>query len=151
MAETLEPIIKKHPFFKDLDQKYLDLIVGCASNVRFKEGDLIMKENDPANKFYIVREGMVAIDIPTGSSDTVTVQTVGAGDIIGWSWLIPPHHYKFNCRAVKDIRAIAFDGRCLRGKCEQDTGLGYELMKRLAAIFTQRLEAARKQILSLSS
>ncbi|NQT32469.1 MAG: cyclic nucleotide-binding domain-containing protein, partial [Candidatus Omnitrophica bacterium] len=62
--KTLEPILKKHPFFKDLEQEYLDFIVGCASNVVFKEGEIIMKENDPADKFFLIREGMAAIDIP---------------------------------------------------------------------------------------
>jgi CRP/FNR family cyclic AMP-dependent transcriptional regulator len=145
--ETLEPILKKHLFFKGLEQEYLDFIVGCASNVVFKEGEIIMKENDPADKFYLIREGTVAIEI----TRTVTIQTLHGGDILGWSWLIPPYRYRFNCRAVEKVRAIALDGKCLREKCEKNHDLGYELLKRLTSVFTQRLEATRKQIISLTS
>jgi len=149
--KTLEPILKKHPFFKDLEQEYLDFIVGCASNVVFKEGEIIMKENDPADKFFLIREGMAAIDIPISERRIITIQTVGAGDIVGWSWLIPPYRYRFNCRIVEDTRAIVLDGKCLREKCEKNHDLGYELLKRLTGVFTQRLEATRKQIISLTT
>ncbi|MFH1552247.1 MAG: cyclic nucleotide-binding domain-containing protein [Candidatus Omnitrophota bacterium] len=145
--ETLEPILKKHPFFKDLEQEHLDFIVGCASNVVFKEGEIIMKENDPADKFYLIREGMVAIEI----THTITIQTLQGGDILGWSWLIPPYRYRFNAKVVEKVRAVALDGKCLREKCEKNHDLGYELLKRLTSVFTQRLEATRKQIISLTT
>lgn len=149
--KTLEPILKKHPFFKDLDQEYLDFIAGCASNVVFKSGEIIMKENDPADKFFLIREGMVAIDIPISRKKAVTIQTVRQGEIVGWSWLIPPYKYRFTCRVVEDVRAIVLDGKCLREKCEKSHDMGYELLKRLAGVFTQRLESARIQIVSLNT
>ena len=149
--KTLEPVLKKHPFFKDLKQEYLDFIVGCASNVQFKEGEIIMKEDDPADKFYLIREGMVAIDIPITKNHVITIQTITDGNILGWSWLIPPYRYKFNGRVVKDIRAIVLDGKCLREKCEKNHDMGDELLKRLASVFTQRLESTRKQIVSLTT
>ena len=145
--ETLEPILKKHPFFKDLQQEYLDFVVGCASNVVFKKEDIIMKESDPADKFYLIREGTAAIQI----TSSITIQTLHGGDILGWSWLIPPYRYRFNCRAVEKVRAIALDGKCLREKCEKNHDLGYELLKRLTSVFTQRLEATRQQIISLTT
>ena len=145
--KTLEPILKQHPFFKDLKQEYLDFIVGCASNVVFKEGEIVIKENDPADKFYLIREGMVAIEI----TRSITIQTLQGGDILGWSWLIPPYRYRFTCRVVENVRAIALDGKCLREKCEKNHDLGYELLKRLTGVFTQRLEATRKQIISLTT
>ena len=149
--KTLEPILKKHPFFKDLEQEYLDFIAGCASNVVFKEGEIIMKENESADKFFLIREGMVAIDIPVTKERVITIQTVREGDIVGWSWLIPPYRYRFNCRIVEDVRAIVLDGKCLREKCEKNHDMGYELLKRLAGVFTQRLESTRKQIVSLTT
>lgn len=145
--KTLEPILKEHPFFKDLKQGYLDFIVGCASNVRFKEGEIILREEEPADKFYLIRDGKVAIYI--AQPETITIQTIGKGEILGWSWLVPPYRYRFTARAVEDTRAIALDGRCLRGKCEENHEMGYELMKRLVNIFTQRLEATRIQLLDI--
>lgn len=147
--KTLEPILKEHTFFKDLEQKYLDFIVGCASNVVFKAGEVIVKEGEPANRFYLIRHGKVAIYIAQPRS--ITIQTIKEGDILGWSWLIPPYYYRFSAKTVEDTRAIALDGRCLRGKCEENKDLGYELMKRLVNVFTQRLEATRLQLLDMYS
>jgi len=147
--ETLKHILEEHPFFTNLRPEYLDFIVGCASNVRFKEGDVILKEDQEADKFYLIRVGMVAIDIVASKYRHITIQTIHEGDILGWSWLIPPHRYRFNARAVEDTRAIALDGKCLREKCEENHDLGYELLKRLASVFTQRLELTRKQLLDI--
>ncbi len=144
---TLEPILKEHPFFKDLKSEYLDVIVGCASNVRFKAEEVILREGEPADKFYLIRHGKVAIYIAKPRS--ITIQTIREDDILGWSWLIPPHRYRFSARAVEDTRAIALDGKCLRGKCDENHEMGYELLKRLVSIFTQRLEATRLQLLDI--
>jgi len=145
--ETLEPILKRHPFFKDLDQKHLDFIVGCASNVRFKKGEVILKEQGLADKFYLIREGR--IDIFIAKPRSITIQTIHEDDILGWSWLIPPHRHRFSARALEDTRAVALDGRCLRGKCETNHEMGYELLKRLVSVFAQRLEATRLQLLDI--
>lgn len=147
--ETIESIIRGHVFFKDLKEEYLALIVGCAKNVIFKEGEIILEEGKPADYFYIIRSGLVAIEIQIGTHNPITIQTISEGDILGWSWLIPPHNNRFNCRAVKPTRTIAFDGKCLRGKCEENHDLGYDLLKRLARVFAQRLEATRLQLINL--
>jgi CRP-like cAMP-binding protein len=79
----------------------------------------------------------------------VTIQTVGPGELLGWSWLMPPYRWHFDARALEQTRALSFDGTCIRNKCETDHRLGYELMKRLAYVFTQRLEASRLQLLDV--
>jgi CRP-like cAMP-binding protein len=145
--ETLEPILKAHSFFQGLEQKYFDFIVGCASNVRFKADEVILQEGEPADKFYLVRAGRVAIYIAKPSS--ITIQTIHEGDILGWSWLIPPHRNRFSARAVEDTRAIALDGKCLRNKCENNHDLGYELLKRIVNVLSERLEATRVQLLDI--
>ena len=127
---TIESILKEHSFFKDLPSKYFDFIVGCASNVVFKKGEVILKEGQSEDKFYVIR---------------------GGGDILGWSWLIPPYRYRFSAEAVENTRAVVLDGKCLRGKCEKNSDLGYELLKRLMSVFTQRLEATRLQLLDVYS
>lgn len=145
--ETLDQILKKHSFFKDLPSQYLDFIVGCASHVVFKKGEVILKEGEPADKFYVIRGGLVSIY--TGHRSHIAIQTIHEGDILGWSWLIPPHRYRFSAEAVENTRALALDGKCLREKCEKNSELGYELLKRLIGVFTQRLEAARLQLLDI--
>ncbi len=147
--ETLERIIAEHPFFAGLDAAYLRLLVGCASNVRFEAGAYICREGDEAHEFYLIRAGRVALEIFSPHRKAIVVETLGEGDILGWSWLLPPYHWKLNAHAVEGTRAIALDGKCLRTKCEENRDLGYELLKRFAQIIERRLEATRWQLLDV--
>ena len=147
--ETLEPILAEHPFLKGLESRHLQLIVGCASNVRFDAGQFIFREGEEANQFYIIRKGKVALDVHSPERGSVIIDTLGDGEVLGWSWLIPPYHWRFDAHAVELTRAIALDGKCLRNKCEEDHGLGYELLKRFAHIIEQRLQATRLQLLDV--
>lgn len=147
--ETLERIIAEHFFFSDLDQASLNLVVGCASNVRFTAGTYIFKEGDEANAFYLVREGKVALEISAPQHKPIVVDTLDAGDILGWSWLLPPFQWKFDAHATTGVRAIALDGKCLRGKCEENHDLGYDLLKRFTKIIERRLEATRYRLVDV--
>ena len=147
--ETLERIIAEHPFFADLEPKFTELMVGCASNVRFKKGDYIFREGDPANTFYLVREGKVAVETIAPQHGPIIVATLQAGEILGWSWLLAPYRWKHQARVQDNVRAIALDGKCLRGKCEENHDLGYEILKRFARIIEQRLESTRLQLLDV--
>lgn len=147
--QTLEPYLAEHPFLKGLDLHHLKIIVGCASNVRFDAGQYILREGEEANNFYIIRHGIIAVELFAGERGTITIQTIGEGEILGWSWLIPPYRWRFDAKAVELTRAIALDGKCLRNKCEQEHDLGYELLKRFTHVITQRLEATRLQLLDV--
>lgn len=147
--ENLEKILVQHPFVQGLPAEHIQLIVGCAKNVVFEPGKYLFKENEEANSFYIIRTGKVAIEIYSPDVGSIIVQTLGEGDILGWSWLIPPYQWRFDARAVELTRVIELDGTCLRNKCETDPKLGYEIMKRLANVFEQRLDAMRMQLLDL--
>jgi CRP-like cAMP-binding protein len=147
--KTLEPVLSEHPFLKGLEAHHLQLIVGCASNVVFQEGQFVFRANEEAKQFYVIRHGKVAVDIFSPERGPVTIQTLGEGEILGWSWLIPPYHWHFDARAIELTRAIVLDGACLRQKCEQDHDLGYELLKRFAHIMEQRLQAMSMQLLDV--
>ena len=144
--QSLEPYLAEHPFLKGLEPNHLKILVGCASNVRFDVGQFILREGEEANNFYIIRHGKVAIELFAAERGAITIQTIGEGEILGWSWLIPPYRWRFDARAVDLTRAIALDGKCLRTKCEQDHNLGYELLKRFAHVIALRLEATRLQL-----
>jgi CRP-like cAMP-binding protein len=149
MQTTLEPILSAHPFLQGLDQPVLALIVGCASNVRFDAGQYLFREGEEASEFYIIREGLVSVEIHVPERGSVTLQTVAAGGIVGWSWVFPPYRWHSDARAVEPIRAIALDGACLRMKCEEIPRMGYELMKRFARVLDESLQASRLQLLDL--
>jgi len=147
--ETLEPILSEHPFLKGLDPRIIQLIVGCASNLRLNAGEYLFREGQEAGQFYIIRHGKVAIELAAAQRGVINIQTVGEGEILGWSWLIPPYSWRFDGRAVELTRVIALDGKCLRAKCEEDHQLGYEFLKRFSHIIAQRLDATRLQLLDL--
>ncbi len=148
-TQTLEHIIAEHPFFADLESYYTSLLVSCASNVRFQAGQYILREGEEANEFYLIRHGQVAIEINPPHRKPIIVDTVGEGEILGWSWLLPPYLWRFHARADTATRAIALDGKCLRNKCEQNHDLGYELLKRFSHILNRRLDATRIQLLDV--
>jgi CRP-like cAMP-binding protein len=148
-VRTLEPLLRGHEFFRDLDPGYVGLLVGCASNVRFAEAEFLFREGEPAAEFFLIREGKVTIEIAAPGRGRITVQTVSEGGVVGFSWLLEPHRYVFDGRAVSQVRALAMDGVCLRGKCEQDPRLGYALMQRFARLAVTRLQAARLQLLDV--
>lgn len=149
MTTTLEPIIRQHPFFEGLEDRHLAIIVGCAKNVRFEEKEMLFQEGDDADWFYLIREGMVAIEIVVPQKGSTTVQTIQQGEVVGWSWLFHPYKWQFDARALELTRALAFDAKCLRTKCDKDHDLGYELFRRFSKIVTDRLEATRLQLMDL--
>ena len=150
-THDLKPYIAEHPFFEGLAPEYIELIAGCAKNVVFEAGSYVFKQATTAEWFYVLRDGHAVVEVPSGRGSSLRVSTLGAGDILGWSWLIPPYVYQFDARAVEKTRAVALDGECLRGKCETDSDLGYELMKRFSTVMTTRLQEARLQLIDMYS
>ena len=145
----LEGILAEHPFFCGLDPRYLQLTAACAWDVHFNAGDLIFREGDQANNFYLIRQGKIALELSAPGRGSLTVQTLEDGEILGYSWLIPPHYYKFDGRAVTATHAIILDGAWLRAKCEEDHELGYQLMSRFALILGHSLAATRFRLLDV--
>lgn len=148
-TETLKTLLAEHPFVRGLDSRYIDLLVGCASNVCFQPGEYIFREGGNADQFYLLRHGRATIEIYAAERGSITVMTVGEGEVLGWSWLFPPYRWMFDAKALELTRAIALDGKCLRQKCERDHELGYELMKHSMQVAVQRLQATRLQLLNL--
>jgi CRP-like cAMP-binding protein len=147
--QTLETILAEHPFFKDLSPQYMHLITGCASNVRYASGAYIFREGEDATNFYILRHGKVALETYVPQHGPVIIETIEAGEVLGWSWLFPPYRWHFSARVVEPTRAIALDGVCLRQKSEEDHDFGYELLKKVAHIMMERLQATRMQLLDM--
>ena len=147
--ETLAELIASSPVFAGLSEDDLALIAGCAQNAGFADDALLFREGDDADVFYVVRRGRVAFELHTPDRGGLVIDTADPGDVVGWSWLFPPYRWHFDARASGDVRAIAFDGACLRGKCADDTRLGYELMQRFAAVMIDRLQHTRFRLLDV--
>jgi len=149
MIHGLESIVREHPFFRELPDKHLEFITGCAKNVNFPENHLIFREGDPADEFYFIRQGLVAVELHIPSRGATTLQTVTEGEILGWSWVSPPYRWHFGARTLLSTHALAFDANCLRTKCEEDHDLGYEILKRFVNVISERLDATRFQLLDI--
>ncbi|MGO9674341.1 MAG: cyclic nucleotide-binding domain-containing protein [Methylocella sp.] len=148
-VEDIEHIVKEHPFFAGLAPEHGQLVAGCARNHRFDAGQYLFREGDLANEFFLVRHGKVALEIGSPGHAPIVFATLGEGEIVGASWLVPPYCWMFDARAVTLTRAIGIDAACLREKCEADHDLGYEMMKRFLPILVKRLHATRLQILDV--
>jgi CRP/FNR family transcriptional regulator, cyclic AMP receptor protein len=139
------------PFFAEMSEKHRAVLAGCATNVHFDAGEFLVLEGKHAETFFIVRSGNVAVEMAAPTRGSVTIETLGDGDVLGWSWLIPPYTWRFDARAVTPVSAISFDALCLRQKCEADPAFGYEVLRRFTEIIAQRLTATRMQLMDVYS
>ncbi len=149
VVQTLTAILEQHPFAGDLEPKYVRALAGCAQNVQFDAGGYLWRQGDQADVFYLIRTGQVALEILVPHQGPLRVETINGGEVLGWSWLVPPYRWHFDGRAVTAVRALALDGNCLRRKCEEDHGLGYQVLKRFAPVIADRLTATRLKVLEL--
>jgi CRP-like cAMP-binding protein len=148
-VRTIRELVGEVRVFDGLSDDQLELIAGCGVNTPFRAGQYLFREGDEANAFYAIRKGAVALEIAAPARPPLVIETLHDGDVLGWSWLFPPHRVRFDARALDDVHTIAFDGACLRGKCDTDHDLGYELMRRFAQIVLDRLQATRIRLLDV--
>lgn len=146
--QDLERSVAAHPFLMGMSPHHIRLIVDCAIATHFDKGQVIFREGETANRFYLIEQGKVELEASAGSGEPVTIDVIRDGDLLGWSWLFPPYVWHFSARAVEPTTAIFFYGTVLREYCEQDQALGYELFKRMSEVMTRRLQGARVRLLN---
>ena len=144
--KSLDSILGELPFFAGLDDEHARLVAGCARNCRFEAGQYLFHEGDPANEFFLIREGKVALDVVAPGQEPIVFSTLGEGEVVGASWLVPPYRWMFDARATSPTHALGIDAACLRHKCEEDHDFGYMMMKRFLPVFVKRLHATRLQM-----
>jgi CRP-like cAMP-binding protein len=145
-SRALAVAIAEHPFLRDLSPDHLRVLADNAMRVQFEAGDFIFREGDPANRFYLIESGQVALESRSAEEPPVVIQTIGPGDVLRWSGLFPPYYWHFDARATEATGAIFFYGTRLREQSEDDHDLGYVLMTRVTSVVIQRLQATRKQL-----
>ncbi len=145
----IEALLEQVPELRGLAQEDRTLIAGCGRIRAFDAGELLFREGTPADRFYVLRHGRLALENHVHGRGNVSVATLGPDEIAGWSWLVPPYEWHLDGRALERGSAIEFDGACLRGKLEEDPRLGFEVMRRFAAIILTRLQQTRVQMLDV--
>jgi CRP/FNR family cyclic AMP-dependent transcriptional regulator len=140
--------VAEHPFLRGLSDSHLTTLASVAMRLHFAPGDVIFRQGDPANRFYLLIKGKISLSADHEES-SVLVQTIGAGEVLGWSWLFPPYYTHYEARAIKPTEAMFFYATRLRELCDEDHDLGYELLRRVSQIVVERLHAAQLQLIHL--
>ena len=148
-TEPMETRVALHPFLAGMSRVHLALLTDCAMGVQFKKDDVIFREGEHANRFYLLETGEVILSAENSSGDPVAIDTIGAGDLLGWSWMFPPYTWRFSARATRPTKAIFFYGTILREYCERHPSLGFDLLKRMSAVMNRRMQAARDKMVAI--
>ena len=138
-----------HPFLTGMSRPHLALLADCAIATHFEKGQTILRKGEFAEGFYLIESGEVVLESGEESGEPVVVNTIRAGDSLGWSWMFPPYVWRFTAIAIEPIDAIFFYGTTLREYCEKDHSLGYELLKRTSRVMLKGLQATRDRMLSI--
>jgi CRP/FNR family transcriptional regulator, cyclic AMP receptor protein len=145
---ALNETITKHPFFRGMPPEHLVLLSEGAREATLNAGEVLFREGEPANQFYLIESGTIALEAHQTAAGATLIQKLGAGEVLGWSWLFPPFIWHFQARAVEPTRVVVLSGAHLLITAERNRDFGYELMKRLAQVVIHRLQATRKQLLA---
>jgi CRP/FNR family cyclic AMP-dependent transcriptional regulator len=144
--KTFNERILEHPFSKGLSQEYAAELTVGAREVCFTQGEILFRENEPANRMFLVESGKIAVEAYISTDEVFFIQQLGPGDVLGWSWFYPPYRWHLRAHALEPSTAIELNGGHLLVAAERDKAFGYELMKRVARVLVNRLQAARKQL-----
>lgn len=149
MTMNMRALLETHPFTKGMNDDAVELIAGCARNVTFEQGERLCAEGQCADTFYLLRRGGVSIKVHAPGRGSIVIETVGPGEVVGWSWMVPPYLWTFDAEATESVGCIAIDGVCLRAKALSDPALGFALLSKVAETLLARLQATRMRLLDL--
>jgi CRP/FNR family cyclic AMP-dependent transcriptional regulator len=147
---TVIETLSSHPFLTGFTPQQLEMLSGMACEASFGKNELIFRQGDHSSFFYLLLEGTVALEVPLPNR-TIRIQTVGAGEELGWSSLMTPMSKQFQARSLEPVHAVAFDGARLRAVCENECQLGYALMRRVLEVVAERLQNTRLQLVDMYS
>jgi len=139
-AETLPD----HPLFVGLSVPFRQILAESAIRADFESGDTVVEAGEPANGFFLVIKGLIDLETP-GSQKPTRVQTIAAGDIMGWSWLFPPYYWHFNAVAREPVKTIFFFGSRLHRQCDLNHDFGYALVKGMSQFLIGHLRSDRER------
>lgn len=149
MSEITVATLTRHPFLRDLADEHAGLLAGVAKQVRIPAKQRLFEEGDVADRFWLINGGPVSLDLLVPGKGHMIVETLGMGDVLGWSWLFPPYRWRFGAVARGPFEAVEFDGRAVRRMCADDKALGYELTNRFLAVVLHRLQATRMRLMEV--
>lgn len=141
---TLEP--ESHSFLRGLLPEQRAALRSIANRRQFRPGEVILRQRERADQFYLIEEGRVSLDYDLPRQHRVKIQEMGPGEALGWSWLAPPNHWQFSATAIDSVTASVFPVEALRDLFACEPSLGYALMERAAQALLERLQATRHKL-----
>lgn len=148
-TEDVAQYLPTHHFFAGLAPSTVEVLAQCATEATANAGEYLFREGEPADHFYAVRSGRIAIELHTPAGGGAVLDTAHEGDVVGWSWLVPPYRWAFDARATEPSAVVVFDAATLRTACDADPGVGYALARRVAQVMSHRLQSARVRLLDM--
>lgn len=139
--------LRDNPIFTGLEPAELEFLADAATTQHMEPGHVVFRLGERAKNFYLILSGEVAIEIPAIEGPTLFLQHLKPGQVLGWSWLIPPYQWSFAARAEKPVDVICFDGEAVLARCESDSKFGYHLLRAFSAMMSERLGHARRRIM----
>jgi CRP/FNR family transcriptional regulator, cyclic AMP receptor protein len=150
MMEVTAAALATHPFLHGMSRDQLSVLAEAASDVRFPARHRLFEEDGNATRFWLIQSGHVSLDLQVPGEGPVVIETIGMGELLGWSWLFPPFKWAFGAVAATPVEAFEFDAPAVREACAADPGLGYELNQRITRVLAKRLQATRIRLISRS-
>lgn len=144
---SIEKFLSRHEFFQGLEEDDIRFLAGAAQVKALDKDEVLFRFDAPADRFYLLREGRVSIEIAAIEGPPLELQRLEPGALLGWSWLIPPYRWSFQARAEEPGEVIEFDGKAVLERCESNPAFGYQLLKRFSSLMSQRLEYARRKMM----
>ena len=138
-------VLRKHPFVEAFEPAHVEKLAVLARPVRFARDQVVFHEGDECNEFYMIVSGTIALEIEE-PGHTLRVQTLAAGDELGWSALLMATGKHFQARALEAVEALAFDGPALLATCKADPAFGFAFMHQLLGVVAGRLQSTRLQV-----
>jgi CRP/FNR family cyclic AMP-dependent transcriptional regulator len=146
---SVNELLRVHPLFEGLDQETVAQLAGCAVNVHFAPDEYLFRTGQPADHFFMLRHGSVALDVVGPGERQLVVDTVGPGGVVGISWLVPPYRWATDACATESTSAVALDATCLRARFDENPMVGYQMLQRVVGAMADRLYSARIRLLDL--
>lgn len=146
---NLDALREKSALLRALANTEVSLFESAASQLRISAGDVLFEEDGDADAFYIVVEGRIGLELTSPGKDPMVIQTLGSGDLVGVSWLFPPHRWNWRARAMIDTELVAFDADVIRSEMEKNRDLALEVLGVVAGDVANRLHRTRVQLLDL--
>ena len=148
MIEVTAAALATHPFLHGMPRDQLGVLAGISSDIRFPARHRIFEDGGNATRFWLIQSGHVSLDLHVPGEGPVVIETIGMGELLGWSWLFPPFKWAFGAVAATPVEAFEFDAPAVREACAADPGLGYELNQRITRVLAKRLQATRIRLIS---